>query len=834
LLVLVDHAHPERLGELVRALLPLAPELEVHTEAHRLAEARPGSTLVLVGRAEDADWLNINRPLFASRALRVVLFCSREVSVALSRGAVDFLDWMSLRVECPPGPAPYAVAGLRRALAARVPGIVWTGGDLEASFAAARPRQRLRRVSAARPYEELVAEVKAGSRRDWIAWTEVDDDFRLRRVRWALAEAGRRTRTLLIEPAVRSPGWWEVHGRVMAPGEASTRLTRSGAEQPGRLAALVNLEPEAIELLCGLLERGLGERALEKEIEQGTDPGATIGQMAVTHGLVSEKELTRGRAPPSAMRAFGAARSRMKLLHAAELDAIYQRLSKEEPVATEDVAWWSTWVGTRSSEEHLGSIGRRSELAEALLRHVPRTASIWEQATRMALSVGDLEVAQAWAQTTTKADPSKWEILPHVLLAQGRLAEAESLFRRQLTANETSGLARRRILHNLGYALHQQGKYAEAEELLRQSLALTEQAFGPQHPNYGTSLHVLAMVLSRQVRYTEAEELLRQSLEVFEQALGPRHRDYGSSLHELAWVLGRQGRFAEAEGLLRQALALKEQALGPWHPDHGASLHELARVLERQGRHAEAEELLRQSVEVIEQTLGPRHPYYGVALHSLAMMLASHARHAEAEELMRRSLEIIEQTHGPRHPTYGASLHELARVLENQGRHVEAEVLLRQSLTVLVHALGPGHPDYGSSLHELARVLESQGRYAEAEELLRQALALKEQALGPLHPGLCPTLANLGFNLAKQKRVQQGEPFLQRSVDIARQTWGSQHPETAQALSLLARVQAALRKPEAVTTAQEAMNALLGSLGAEHPITKDALPGLQRILAGGG
>jgi tetratricopeptide (TPR) repeat protein len=826
--VLVDHARPERLGELVRALLPLAPELEVHTETRRLTEARPGSTLVLVPRAEDADWLNLNRPLFASRALRVVLFCSREVSVALSRGAVDFLDWISLRLECPTGPAPYAVAGLRRALAARVPGIVWTGGDLEASFAAARPRRVLRRVSAARPYEELVAEVHAGDHGDWLAWTEVDGDFRLRRVRWALAEARHRTRTILFEPAVHSPGWWEVHGRVAEPREACERLQRAGAKQPGRLAALVDLEPEAVELLGGLLERGVGERTLEEETLKGTDPGASIGRFAVVHGLVSEKEMTYGRALPPAMRAFGTERGKMRLLHEAELDAIDQRLSRGELVETEDVAWWSARARTLPALE---SIGTRSEVAEALLWHVPRTAAIWEQVTLVALSTGDMEVARAWARTTTKADPSKWEIPTQVLMAEGRFAEAESLFRRQLTTNETSDMARRRILHNLGYALYQQGQYAEAAELLRQSLALTEQVFGPQHPNHGASLHALAMLLSRQGRYAEAEELLRQSLAVVEQALGPQHPDYGSSLHELARVLERQGRFVEAEGLLRQSLALKEPTLGPRHPDYGASLHELARVLERQGRHAEAGELLRQSLAVIEQTLGPRHPYYGISLHSLAMMLASQGQHTEAEELLRQSLAVIEQTHGPRHPTYGASLHELARVLENQGRHVEAEELLRQSLAVIEQTLGPRHPDYGSSLHELARVLESQGRYAEAEELLRQSLALKEQALGPLHPSLCPTLANLGFNLARQKRFQQGEPFLQRSVDITRQIWGPRHPETAQALSLLAHVQAALRKPEAVTTAQEAMDALLGSLGSEHPITKDALPGLQRILA---
>ncbi|HLM46582.1 MAG TPA: hypothetical protein VK458_22120, partial [Myxococcaceae bacterium] len=59
-------------------------------------------------------------------------------------------------------------------------------------------------------------------------------------------------------------------------------------------------------------------------------------------------------------------------------------------------------------------------------------------------------------------------------------------------------------------------------------------------------------------------------------------------------------------------------------------------------------------------------------------------------------------------------------------------------------------------------------------------------------------------------------------------------PSTAQVLNLLAQVQAAVRKPEAATTARQAMDALLNTLGAEHPITKQALPELRRILAGGG
>jgi hypothetical protein len=118
--------------------------------------------------------------------------------------------------------------------------------------------------------------------------------------------------------------------------------------------------------------------------------------------------------------------------------------------------------------------------------------------------------------------------------------------------------------------------------------------------------------------------------------------------------------------------------------------------------------------------------------------------------------------------------------------------------------------------------------------LQRQSLIIKEQALGPRPPQLCHVLANLGFNLTLQERPLEGEPFLLRSADIARETWGLNHPETAQVLNLLAWVQVTLNRPEATTTARQAVDALLSSLGPEHPTTKQMLPGLRRILAGAG
>jgi tetratricopeptide (TPR) repeat protein len=184
------------------------------------------------------------------------------------------------------------------------------------------------------------------------------------------------------------------------------------------------------------------------------------------------------------------------------------------------------------------------------------------------------------------------------------------------------------------------------------------------------------------------------------------------------------------------------------------------------------------------------------------------------------------------HPDYSTSLHELAGVLGSQGRYVEAEVLLRESLSLKEKILGRGHPDYAASLHGLAAVLESQGKYGEAEVLLRESLSLKEKVLGTGHPSLCPSLTNLAGVLAQQGKAEEGEPLLLRALEIALEVFGPANPETAQILNMLAQLQAVLGRPEAVSTAKLALQALEASLGTDHPITQNVTPILQRIAGG--
>jgi hypothetical protein len=61
------------------------------------------------------------------------------------------------------------------------------------------------------------------------------------------------------------------------------------------------------------------------------------------------------------------------------------------------------------------------------------------------------------------------------------------------------------------------------ERLLKRSMAVTEKAFGPDHPGVAQALNNLAAVYVRQGRNADAERFFKRSVATFEKTLGPNH-----------------------------------------------------------------------------------------------------------------------------------------------------------------------------------------------------------------------------------------------------------------------------------------------------------------------
>jgi tetratricopeptide (TPR) repeat protein len=733
LLLLVDGARVERLRELVRALLPAYPDLEVYSDVRCVETVPRGTTLVLSPGPLDADWLNLQRPVFARKELRVILWCSAETSAVLAREAVDFFDWISHRHECPGGPAAHAVAGLRSALAARAPGVVWTGGDLEEAFREALPGRALRRLSAALPYEELVAAVQ-GAGKAWLAWTDVDGPFRLRRVRWAMAEVGRRGRAILVEPAAPSPGWWRLHERSLSLREARSRLIEAGARAPGRLAALSGFEPEAVALVAALLEGGVDETAIERATSGVGDPGAALAEMARDRGLVSLEDVAADRASPPALRALWRDPV-VETLRFGRWILVNQWMAHSMRASHEEAAWWAarsrrTGCGFNKSvsaatarltvAERFDSLIRDSATAmhgstlmgnhtiEVVLRCKPESLTDWANLAGAAFSAGEADAASRWLSRVLALDPdhpASLLVQSRFLEVQGRLSEAEALLRRALDEEARRGRAGEEVLYHLAWNLASQGRYVEAEPLLRERVELAEKTYGPSHPLMGAALQGLAMMLRRQGRWAEAEALLRRALDIHE--VIPRSESGLSAAltHDLAQVVADQGRYPEAEAMFVRALGVRQELAGPDDPSCGETMGALAGVLAAQGKLVSAEELLRQALSLSERAFGATHPATAAAERDLADVLRAEGRFDEAEALLRDALRVQERRLGAAHRALCATLGSLADLLRATGRRPEALVHGRRALELATSARLVDEPRLRDLVDDLSRSL---------------------------------------------------------------------------------------------------------------------------------
>ena len=144
-----------------------------------------------------------------------------------------------------------------------------------------------------------------------------------------------------------------------------------------------------------------------------------------------------------------------------------------------------------------------------------------------------------------------------------------------------------------------QGRIAEAEPLYKRALAIYEKAYGPGHPDVAAGLINLAGLYAKKDDYAEAEPLYKRALAIEEKALGPDHPDVATGLNNLAALYHAEGHTAEAEPLLKRALAIKQKTLSPTHLDIAYSFDNLAFVYEDQGRSGEALDAARQAVAIL-------------------------------------------------------------------------------------------------------------------------------------------------------------------------------------------------------------------------------------------
>jgi non-specific serine/threonine protein kinase/serine/threonine-protein kinase len=223
-----------------------------------------------------------------------------------------------------------------------------------------------------------------------------------------------------------------------------------------------------------------------------------------------------------------------------------------------------------------------------------------------------------------------------------------------------------------------QGRYAEAETLFRETLEMRRRVLGNEHPDTLESMYALATTYGRQERYAEAETLVRETLEIQRRVLGEEHPDTLRSMGTVATACNVQGRYREAETLSHEVLALQRRVLGEEHPDTLLTRQNLAHVYGMQGRYAEAEAICWEVLEITRRLLGEEHPRTLDRMGRLAATYNQQGRHAEAEAIFVKVLESKRRVLGEEHPDTLLSVYNLGCTAALRGDRGAALGWLRQ------------------------------------------------------------------------------------------------------------------------------------------------------------
>lgn len=360
-IVAIRDAKPSQLRPLARLLQSMG-EPTITTDARALLDCSEGALALLLVRERDLDWLNLNRPLFAQRSLRAVLWVEADLTAKLRFASPDLHDWVSHFVVCPDKVPEFAVEGLRVGCS-WWPGISWTGPLLERALTElgidATP------LAAASDFETLVARLRA-DRQAPVRWTGVDSLRDLWRVRWAVAEARHEGVGVLDNPSVRTPGWFPVASEVMTieqvaglepldelfDVEFELGWLRDGTNRPVPLAeiGLLSLAGPSLRERHATDEVAGWRRALVDRIRDQPTRRWSRYELAVFASLERDSDswpvfLGSG----AEMRFHAEHQLRLGLLAPASVPAAY--LGDEELVRR--------WAGGSSFREHVAALGQR-------------------------------------------------------------------------------------------------------------------------------------------------------------------------------------------------------------------------------------------------------------------------------------------------------------------------------------------------------------------------------------------------------------------------------------------------------------------------------------------
>jgi serine/threonine-protein kinase len=177
--------------------------------------------------------------------------------------------------------------------------------------------------------------------------------------------------------------------------------------------------------------------------------------------------------------------------------------------------------------------------------------------------------------------------LGRVYAAMGRYSEARTVYERVLEAQKVmsgeGSLAVATTLSNLGGICHDAGDDAHSEQFSKQAVAIFEKIVGAERALSGT-LNNLGEVYLAQRKLADAEQAFKRALQISEEFYGPDHPDTARMMDNMGRLYEAEGKLSKALPYVSRALKVKLEKLGPKHPSTLASQAEYKRIVDRMRR----------------------------------------------------------------------------------------------------------------------------------------------------------------------------------------------------------------------------------------------------------
>lgn len=245
------------------------------------------------------------------------------------------------------------------------------------------------------------------------------------------------------------------------------------------------------------------------------------------------------------------------------------------------------------------------------------------------------------------------EALAGLRQEQGRIADAEALYRDGIARAERAGLQADAIylylVNNLGTLYMTQDRYDEADAWLQRAVAIYEQshARGGAGADHAKLVSNLAQVVHDRADYPRADTLYRQAQAELETL-------YPDGNGDLAIVLGNRGLMAEEQGdkagalaLFRKSLAMREHVFRGDNPSVVTALANVARLTAQTGDAAGALPIAERAVAMADRVYTEPNARHATAYATLAQVRTETGDLAGAGEVLRQARALLARVEDP-------------------------------------------------------------------------------------------------------------------------------------------------------------------------------------------